>query len=60
MIENGKKSYAVKNFTLAGNFFELLKSVKALSDIVDLGELGGYTVFGSPAALFENMSVAGE
>ena len=60
MLENGKKTFAVKNFTLAGNFFELLKSVKALSDEVDIGPIGGYTVFGSPAALFENMSVAGE
>ena len=60
VIENGKIGHAVKNFTLAGNFFELLKAVRALSDKVEMGVPTGTTAFGAPAALVENMSVAGE
>ncbi len=60
MIENGKKGRAVKSFTIAGNFFELLKSAYALSDTVETGVPGGLTVFGSPAILIMDMSIAGE
>ncbi|MBO4452313.1 MAG: TldD/PmbA family protein, partial [Clostridia bacterium] len=34
MIENGKKTKAVSSFTVAGNFFTLLKSVTDVSDTV--------------------------
>jgi len=60
MIENGKKTYAVKNFTLAGNFFKLLIDIVALSDKIEYGAPGSYTVIGSPAAFLRDMSVAGE
>ena len=60
MIENGKKGRAVKSFTIAGNFFEMIKSVSALSNKVETGVPGGLTVFGSPAALIKEMSIAGE
>ena len=60
LIENGKKTTPVKSFTVAGNFFTLLKNVIALSDKVRLPVAGGFTSFGSPAVLVGNMSVAGE
>jgi PmbA protein len=58
-IENGKLGKAVKTFTIAGNFYELLKSIHRLSDTVDWATPGGFTVYGAPAALILSMSVAG-
>ncbi len=60
LIKDGKKAEAVKSFTIAGNFFELLRSINALSDEVEMGVPSGFTTFGSPAVLIENMSVAGK
>ena len=60
LIENGKKTTPVKSFTIAGNFFELLKSVDALSDKVETGTPTGFTSFGSPDVLIKGMSVAGK
>ena len=59
-IVDGKLGEAVKSFTIAGNFFELLKSIAALSDKVEVGVSGGFTTFGAPAVLIHNMSVAGK
>ncbi len=59
-IRDGKKAEAVKSFTIAGNFFELLKSISALSNKVEVGITGGFTTFGAPSVLVHNMSVAGK
>ncbi len=59
-IENGKKAGAVKTFTIAGNFFELLKSITMVADKIEWGIPVGFTVFGSPAVLVEGISVAGK
>ncbi len=58
-VRDGKKCEAVKSFTIAGNFFELLRSVEALSDKVKFGFDGGITNIGSPDVLVRNMSIAG-
>lgn len=60
MIRGGKLCEAVKSFTIAGNFFELLKSISALSDKVEYSVGGSITSFGSPAVLIPGMSVAGK
>lgn len=60
LIKDGKKAEAVKSFTIAGNFFELLKNIEALSDTVRWGIPGGFCVFGSPDVLVRNISVAGK
>ena len=59
LVENGKKTQAIKSFTIAGNFFDLLKNIEALSNEVKLGLATSLTVFGSPDALIRNMSIAG-
>ena len=59
-IVDGKKGEAVRSFTIAGNFFELIKSIAALSDKVEVAVTGGFTTFGAPAALVHDMSVAGK
>ncbi len=57
MIENGKKTTAVKSFTVAGNFYELLKNIKAVASNL---ELPGMARFGAPSVLVEGLSVAGK
>jgi len=59
LIENGKLGRAVKSFTVAGNFFEMLRSIEDISSNVDFS-FGSLTAFGSPDALVRNMSVAGK
>ena len=60
MIRGGKKCEAVKSFTVAGNFFELLKEVKALGNKLEKGVTTGFTEFASPDVFFENISIAGK
>lgn len=59
-VRGGKVCEAVKSFTVAGNFFELLRSVEALADKVHFGIPSGFTVFGSPDVLIRQMSIAGK
>ena len=58
-IRNGKKCEAIRSFTVAGNFFELLKSIEALSSEVSFGLPSGLTSYGASDALIRKMSVAG-
>ena len=60
MIRDGKKCEAVKSFTLAGNFFELLKSIAAIGDKLERGLSSGLTGFCSPDVFVPEMSVAGK
>lgn len=60
MIENGEKTKFVKSFTVAGNFYELLKNIVALADNCKLPNAMGMTAFGSPSVLVEGLSVAGK
>lgn len=58
-VENGRLGRAVKGFTVAGNFFDLLKSIECVADTVKFGLPSGFTVFGSPDVSVGEMSVAG-
>ena len=60
MIENGKKTTYVKSFTVAGNFYDLLKNVKALANNSHLPRAMGSTNFGAPSVLVEGLSIAGK
>ena len=60
MIENGKLTIPVKSFTVAGNFYDLLKGVTALANNVELPMATGKTAFGSPSVLVEGLSIAGK
>ena len=60
MIENGKKTRYVKSFTVAGNFYELLKNVVALANNSHLPRAMGSTAFGAPTALVDGLSIAGK
>ena len=60
MIENGVKTTRVKSFTVAGNFYQLLRDITAVADNVELPGATGMTAFGSPSVLVENLSIAGK
>ena len=60
MIRGGKKCEAVKSFTVAGNFFDLLKNIAALGNKLERGVVTGFTGFCSPDVFVPNMSVAGK
>ncbi len=60
MIEAGKKAGYVKSFTVAGNFYELLKNVQAVADNVQLPRAMSMTAFGAPSILVSGLSVAGK
>jgi len=60
MIENGKKAGYVKSFTVAGNFYDLLKNIVALADNCQLPRAMGMTTFGSPTVLVDGLSIAGK
>ena len=59
MIREGKIAEPVKSFTVAGNFFQLLKEIDTLGNEVRWG-IPGKTVFGAPDVLVRDMSVAGK
>ncbi len=58
-VKDGKKCEAVRSFTIAGNFFELLKNIEALSNEVKFSIATTFTVYGSPDVLVRKMSIAG-
>ena len=58
-VVDGKIGSAVKSFTVAGNFFELIKNIEELSNNVKFGFPSGFTVFGAPNTLIRACSVAG-
>ena len=60
LIKDGKKCGAVKGFTVAGNFFDLLKSISALGNKLERGVTTGFTGFCAPDVLVPDMSVAGK
>ena len=59
-VRDGQLCEAVKSFTVAGNFFDLLKAIEAVSDTVEFGIPSGFTVFGSPDVLVKGVSIAGK
>lgn len=57
LIEDGRKTTAVKSFTVAGNFYELLKNVSTVASNL---EYPGMASFGSPSVLVNGLSIAGK
>ena len=60
MIRDGKKAEYVKSFTVAGNFYDLLKNITALANDCHLPMAMGMTAFGAPTVLVEGLSIAGK
>lgn len=60
LIKGGKKAEAVKGFTVAGNFFELLMNISCLGNKLERGVTTGFTGFCAPDVLVPDMSIAGK
>ena len=60
MIEDGKLAHHVKSFTVAGNFFDVLKNITALANNCRLPRALGMTTYGAPSTMVEGLSVAGK
>lgn len=58
-IENGKLTVPVHSFTIAGNFFDLLKNIRELSDTLDYVP-SGLSGVACPAVWVDGLSVAGK
>lgn len=59
MIRDGKLAEPVKSFTIAGNFFELLKNIDTLGSEIDL-RAPGFSRVAAPDLLVRDLSAAGE
>ncbi len=60
LVENGKKGKYIHSFTVAGNFFELLKKIVAVGSDLEMGTPNGNTCLGSPSLLIDQLSLAGK
>jgi PmbA protein len=60
MIREGKKAEYVKSFTVAGNFYDLLKNITALANNSKLPRPMGMTTFGAPSTRVDGLSIAGK
>ncbi len=59
LIEDGKIGAPIKSFTVAGNFFELLKQISAIDNVLEM-KSPGFSQIGAPDVLVPAMSIAGE
>lgn len=57
MVEGGEVAYPVENFTVAGNFLELLQSITALGDKLEWNPMMG--IIGTPMVEVAELSFAG-
>ena len=60
LVENGGKIDYIKSFTVAGNFYSLLKNITALANNCQLPMATGSTAFGAPSVLVDGLTVAGK
>lgn len=60
LIEDGKKTDRVKSFTVAGNFYDLLRKITAVANNMELPKAMGMTAFGAPSVLVNELSVSGK
>ena len=59
-IKDGKVGRPLEGFTVAGNFYSLLKDIEAISNEVEFGfPSGNFTRFGSPEVLVKELVVGG-
>ena len=59
-IEDGKKSHAIKNFTISGNFYELLNKIALVGDDLEFLTPRASGCFGAPTIMIKQISVAGK
>lgn len=60
LIKDGKKAHVIKNFTVSGNFYEVLKKIVLIGDDLRHSSPNGGCTFGAPTVMVEGLSVAGK
>ena len=55
-IKDGKKQYPIEQITVAGNYFELIKDIKAIGNDLNFP----MSSFGAPSILVNTLSIAGK
>ena len=60
LVEEGKQKRPVKNFTVSGNFYELLQKITLVGSDVKLNNPEGGVCFGAPTTVVKEISVAGK
>ena len=60
MLKDGKRGEYVKSFTVAGNFYDVLKNIDAIANDCQLPMAMGMTTFGSPSVLVNGLTIAGK
>jgi PmbA protein len=59
LFNKGQIQYPLHNFTVSGNFFELLKDIIALGNDLDFSPPTAGSAIGSPSILVSNLSISG-
>lgn len=60
LIADGEKRHVVKNFTVSGNYYELLKNISMVGDDLEFSAPNGACCFGAPTVVIQDISVAGK
>lgn len=60
LIAEGEKRHVVKNFTISGNFYELLQKIVLVGDDLEFSMPNGGCCFGAPTVMIRDISVAGK
>lgn len=60
LITDGKRAHAIKNFTISGNYYDLLKKVAAVGDDLIFSTPSSGCTYGSPSVWVKEISVAGK
>lgn len=59
LITDGKKAGCVKGFTIAGNFYDMIKKITCVGDTLEFGMPRGLRWIGSPLVVVSDLSIAG-
>ena len=60
LIADGEKRHVVKNFTVSGNYYELLQKISMVGDDLEFSSPNGGCCFGAPTVVIQDISVAGK
>ena len=60
LIKDGRKDRPLKNFTISGNFYQLLKDVALVGSDLEFQMPRGTSCFGGPSIAVKGMAVAGK
>lgn len=60
LVENGEKTRPVKNFTISGNFYELLQNIALVGSDLEFQAPRMTCCFGGPTIMVKDVAVAGK